>query len=128
MSEFDFRESAYLKAENWPEAIPWIGPKREYGPYPWGSKTHYDPHDLDNYPSGHPDAASIGGVYPGDVCPSCGVPLKNNETVRNQSGREGIIWDLAQDSVGVPLYHPECGKEREAQENSIENQSLTDFQ
>jgi hypothetical protein len=32
----DWRKSAYLRKENWPEAIPWTGPRRAYGPYSWG--------------------------------------------------------------------------------------------
>lgn len=123
----DWRASAYLRRENWPEAIPEMGPKREYGPYPWGQKTHHDPHDLDDYPSHHADAASVGGKYAGDVCPYCGVPLKNDEEVLNQDGRRGTIWDLAHDNVAVPLYHPDCYHERRATIRRMENRSLDEW-
>lgn len=127
MTERDWRESAYLKKENWPEAIPPTGPKREYGPEPWFSKVHPDPHNLDDYPSSHPDAASIGYQYGGDVCPYCGVPLENDVELVDQTGQTGTIWDLARDDVTIPVYHPECWKARRADRRRKENASLAEY-
>lgn len=126
-SDRDWRTYAYLDKENWPEAIPWTGPKREYGVYSWPPKSHHDPHDLDDYPTHHADAASVGHEYGGDVCPRCGVPLSNTETVVNKDGREGTIWDLARDDVTVPTYHKKCWKHRSAELSRLENKTFEDY-
>jgi len=123
----DWRESAYLQAENWPECIPGKYPKREYGPYAWPKKTHSDPYGLDDYPASHTDAMSIGGNYPGDVCPYCGVPLKNDVEYRSQDGEKGTVWDLARDDSTVPVYHKDCYRDREAEIHGHENASLGEF-
>lgn len=127
MTDRDWREWAYLRKENWPEAIPWCGPKREYGPYPWHEPNHHDPHGLDDYPFSHPDAASCGDTYMGDVCPRCGVPLRGDETVVNHRGTEGMLWDVSPDENPVPCYHPECWRERQAEKHKQHNASLEDF-
>ena len=43
-----WRKTAYLHAENWPEAIPPEGPKTEYGVYPWGQPSH-DQYGIDEW-------------------------------------------------------------------------------
>lgn len=108
----DWREWAYVRAENWPEAIPWTGPKREYGPYPWGRPDHDDPHGLDTYPHTHPDAASVGENYLGDVCPYCGTPLRWDEVVVQREDGRGRLCDLDDPSDPTPSYHPQCAAER----------------
>ena len=109
----DWRSWAYLRKEHWPEAIPEMGPKREYGPYPWGKKGHHDPDDLDDYPNSHPDAASVGETYMGDVCPYCGVPLDwIRDTVVTTDGDEGPFHEVNEIGNPVPAYHPECWRER----------------
>ena len=107
----DWRYSAYLRKENWPEAIPGMGPEREYGPFPWGEVDH-DPSDKDKYPHTHPAAGSIGTEYLGDVCPWCGVPLSWSEEVVLQSGERGVFHDLNELSNPVPAYHPQCYMKR----------------
>lgn len=126
-SNQDWREAAYLRKENWPEAIPWTGPKREYGPYPWSQTNHHDPHDLDDYNWTHPAAASIGDLYMGDVCPYCGVPLQYDESVVNIHGEDGELWDVSPDESPNPCYHADCWTERKATINQKENQQLGDF-
>jgi hypothetical protein len=123
----DWRESAYLSKENWPEAIPRMGPKREYGPYPWGEIRHENPHGVDEYPHSHPAAASIGDLFIGDVCPKCGVPLKYTQQVVNINDTEGELHAVSPDENPIPCYHPGCWQERQATINSIENASLGDF-
>lgn len=123
----DWRESAYLRKENWPEAIPEMGPKREYGPYPWGRKTHDDPHDVDDYPNSHVDAASVGHYYMGDVCPYCGVPLSWAEKVVTIEGDCGEFSDVDDHDDPTPAYHPECWKERQAEIHGEENQNFGEF-
>jgi hypothetical protein len=101
----DWRKSAYLRKENWPEAIPWTGPRRAYGPYSWGKA------DIDGckYPSNHPDAASIGHNYIGDVCPWCGVPLHGtDEEVVLHNGSEGTLIELTELGDPEPAFHPGC--------------------
>lgn len=127
MTDNDWRESAYLNKENWPEAIPPMGPKREYGPYPWSEKLHDDPHDLDDYPTHHPDAMSIGYRYGGDVCPRCGVPLENDTEFVRQDGERGTIWELARDDVTVAVYHRDCWNRREAEKHGVENKTLEEY-
>ena len=124
MSGRDWREWAYLKKERWPDAIPEMGPKRLYGPYPWGEKYHYDPHDLDSYPNSHPDAASVGDFYMGDVCPFCGVPVSLDSELVNIHGERGAGWDISPDDDPIPIYHPDCWTERKARENQIVNHTL----
>jgi len=110
----DWRESAYLRKENWPEAIPWTGPKREYGPYPWSPPD--DP--TDNYPHTHPDAGSVGDTFLGDVCPWCGVPLRWDETVvLKESGEKDVFHELNDLDSPKPAYHPDCWHERRAELN-----------
>lgn len=109
----DWREWAYLTAENWPEAIPNSGPHREYGPWPWSSPTHDDPHGVDRWPASHPDAASVGHSYMGDVCPYCGVPLNRRETVVLIDGMEGQFAEINPVAEPEPAYHPECWSERQ---------------
>lgn len=123
----DWRKSAYLRVENWPEAIPPTGPKREYGPAPWGQKTHDDPHDLDDYPNSHPDAASVGETFLGDVCPYCGKPLDWFGEVVLIDGTRGTFADV--DDVGdpTPAYHPECWRDREAERAGLENTTVEEF-
>jgi hypothetical protein len=123
----DWRASAYLRKENWPEAIPVNGPKREYGPYPWGKVRHEDPHNLDNYPFSHPAAASVGDVYMGDVCPRCGVPLRYDERVVTRSSRKGELHEVSPDTSPKPCYHPECWKDREAEKHQLTNTTLAEF-
>jgi hypothetical protein len=126
MTGDDWRQFAYLSKSNWPKAIPEMGPAREQGPEPWAVADH-DDRGLDDYPTHHIDAMSIGSRYGGDVCPWCGVPLRNDETVVDQSGREGTIWDLARDDVTVSVYHPNCRKERQAAIHGHENAQITDY-
>lgn len=119
MTDRDWREWAHLKKENWPEAIPEMGPKREHGPYPWREKTHDDPNDLDSYPNYHPDAASIGDVYMGDVCPYCGVPLNfYRDEVVTIEGDGGVFRELNVISEPIAAYHPECWNERRGETNA----------
>lgn len=127
MSNQDWRETAYLKKSNWPEAIPPIGPKREYGPYPWGKISHENPHNVDDYPHSHPDAASCGDIYMGDVCPQCGVPLRYDTEVVNIRGSRGELHAVSPDENPIPCYHPECWKNRQATLRSHENQSLMEY-
>lgn len=127
MSDRDWRETAYLSKQNWPEAIPWMGPRREYGVYPWGEPRHYDPHGMDDYIHTHPDAASIGELYMGDVCPYCGVPLRFDETVVNNNGQEGELHEVSPDEAPIPCYHKDCWNERQAKINRLENKTLGDF-
>lgn len=125
--ERDWRRSAYLTRDNWPEAIPWTGPKRRSGPYPWGRPRHDDPYDLDDYPDLHPDAASVGGSYMGDVCPYCGVPLPNNQDVVLITGERGELCDVDDLHDPTPAYHPDCWRERQAEMHGLENTTLDDY-
>lgn len=127
MSNRDWREWAYTDADNWPEAIPWMGPKRENGPYPWHEPNHKDDHDLDDYPFSHADAASVGASYAGDVCPYCGVPLRLDESVVNLRGECGKLYEVSPDDAPVASYHEQCWKARNAKINSLENTSLTEW-
>lgn len=124
----DWRKWAYRRAENWPEAIPWTGPKREFGPYPWGRPSHHNPGDVDRYPSSHPDASSCGEAYIGDVCPFCGVPLRWNETVVLITGEQGAFHEVDQVDDPTPAYHPGCWRDREAEFHGLENTTLGAFQ
>lgn len=120
----DWREWAHLRKDNWPEAIPPMGPKREHGPYPWGEPGHDDPDGLDDYPASHPDASSIGESYIGDVCPYCGVPLRWDETVvLADSGDYGVFRDISDLRSPEVAYHSECHAERRA----AVNHSLGEF-
>lgn len=123
----DWRKSAYLRKDNWPDAIPNSYPKREYGPYPWTETSHDDPHDLDPFNYSHPDAASIGHKYVGDVCPYCGVPLQYEGTVINHNGERGELFEISPDENPVPCYHIDCWQERQAQVHKIENKTLGDY-
>lgn len=125
-SDRDWREWAYLDAENWPDAIPWTGPKRRYGPYPW-SRPDHDSFGVDEYPHFHVDAASVGDTYLGDVCPWCGVPVRRDEEVVVKSGDRGTFWDINELDNPVPAYHPVCWGEREALIHGTENTQLTDY-
>jgi len=127
MSDRGWRESAYLQATNWPEAIPEMGPKREYGAYPWGRKTHDDPHDVDEYPNSHPDAASCGDTYLGDVCPYCGVPLRWDEPVSTIDGQQGQLHEVDDLNDPTPAYHVECYRSRQAEIHDTEGTTLQDF-
>lgn len=127
-SNQDWREWAYLNRENWPDAIPPMGPAREYGPYPWPEKSHYDPNDLDDYPNSHVEAASCGDTYMGDVCPYCGVPVRLDNELVNIHGERGQGFDVSPHDNPVPLYHPDCWTEREAEVKQIENQTLDQYQ
>jgi len=108
----DWRESAYLRKKNWPEAVPWTGPRREYGVWPWGRPTH-DQYGIDDYPFSHPDAASIGHHYVGDVCPMCGVPLRGDEIVTTKTGERGELVDVSPITKPEPAYHPDCYDKRQ---------------
>lgn len=127
MSDRDWRKSAYLTLSNWPECIPWTGPKRRYGPFPWGEVDHYDPHNLDDYPHHHPAAASVGDSYIGDVCPYCGVPLDFGDEVVLHDGQRGVFAELNDLDDPVPAYHPTCWRERQAEKHSLTNTTLGDF-
>jgi hypothetical protein len=116
-SNKDWRASAYLKRENWPDAIPWTGPKREYGPYPWRRPDHEDLDERDTYPHMHPDSASVGYTYAGDVCPYCGVPIARDEEVMLADGTEGTFWDINETGNPVPAWHPDCWAERRGEAN-----------
>ena len=108
----DWRESAYLDADNWPEAIPAMGPAREYGPHPWGEPTHDHLLPTDTYPYTHPAAASCGGTYAGHVCPYCGVPLRLSERVVTNDRTRGLLADVTDERDPGPAWHPECFRER----------------
>lgn len=123
VSERDWRESAYLRVEDWPEAIPGMGPRREYGPYPWGES--YD--EYSEYPSSHPDAASVGGRFMGDVCPECGVPLAFDETVLNEHGTKGDLASVSPNENPVACWHPECWRDRESRKARAENRTLAGY-
>ena len=123
----DWREYAHLTVEHWPEAIPVMGPKRQYGPHPWGTPTHEDEYGLDTYPNAHPDAASIGHQYLGDVCPYCGVPLRFTETVVLLTGERGEFHEIDDVADPTPAYHPDCWTEREAERHRQENKTLTQY-
>ena len=124
----DWRESAYLTKENWPEAVPPMGPKREYGPHPWGQINHENKYGIDEYPFSHPAAASVGEMYMGDVCPICGVPLRYDETVVNIRGKKGELYEVSPDKSPLPCYHSDCWDERKQQIAQKENKQLTEFQ
>lgn len=126
-SDKDWRSWAYLQKDNWPECIPWTYPKREYGPYPFGKKTHHDPHDLDTYPASNPTAASVGETYMGDVCPWCGVPLDWLEDVVLITGARGTFADVDDSDDPTPAYHPDCWQAREAERRRPTNRTLTEF-
>lgn len=129
MVEQDWRETAYLDKQNWPKAIPYIGPKREYGPYPWGKYSgHFDPHDLDDYGWTHPDAGSVGSMYAGDVCPYCGVPLRLDEPAVNNNGQKGELHEISPNEQPIPCYQPECWNDRQAERYQIESTTLSEYQ
>lgn len=124
----DWRYAAHLRKQNWPDAIPPMGPKREYGPYPWSPKAHHDPHDLDDYPHSHPDAASVGETYMGDVCPYCGVPLDwVNDEVVMFDGRRGQFCEVNDVDTPKPAYHPDCWRDRQAEKHGLENTTLGEY-
>jgi hypothetical protein len=104
-----------------------MGPKREYGVEPWPPKSHDDPQNVDDYPTHHIDAASVGHNYGGDICPYCGVPLPNDEQARAADGEKGTIWDLARDDVTVPVYHEQCYQDRTAEKAQLENTTLGEW-
>jgi hypothetical protein len=117
MSEKDWREWAYLQQSNWPEAIPNCGPKREYGPCPWGDP----PTEIDTYAPSHPDACSIGDSYTGHTCPWCGVPIDaRNDEVRTADGEIGTVWDIEarRDDFVMTAYHKTCWYKRAHRQNS----------
>lgn len=120
-------EYAYLNKENWPEAIPPMGPKREYGPQPWWKPSHDELDEADNYQYTHPAAASIGDLYMGDVCPWCGVPLRYDETVTNVHGTRGELYEVSPDEEPVPCFHVDCWEERMAEIGQRDHQTLEDF-
>lgn len=121
------RRAKYLQKENWPECIPWTYPKREYGPYPWEIPSH-DTEGVDKYMSYHVDAASLGDYYLGDVCPYCGVPIASTETVVKEDGTRGVLHEMdVIHTVGTPVYHPECWKERRAELNKRTNSALDEY-
>ena len=107
-----WRETAYLKKENWPEAIPVEGPQTRYGVYAWGKPTH-DQYGIDKYPWNHPDAASIGYDYWGDVCPMCGIPLNMEEMVITKTGKRGELYEVSESEDPEPSYHPHCYDKRQ---------------
>jgi len=121
----DWRKSAYLRKENWPEAIPYYGPRREYGPYPWTEPDH-DQYGIDEYPYSHPDAASIGHYYIGDVCPMCGVPLRGDEIVITKTGEQGELLDVSPHEKPEPAYHPACYDERQERLQTRQQELLTE--
>lgn len=90
-------------------------------------KVHYDPHDLDDYPHSHPDAASVGDEHMGDTCPRCGVPLSMLETVVLITGEKGTFADVDDMNDPTPAFHPPCWEERTAEVNRIENETLADY-
>ena len=125
-SERRWREDAYLTKSKWPEAIPHCGPKTEYGVYPWGNPTH-DQYGIDDYPFSHPDAASLGDLYLGDVCPMCGVPLKGDEKVITKTGKRGELLDVSPCEKPEPAYHPDCYSKRDEILQRRKNAALSDF-
>jgi len=127
MSDRDWRKAAYLRIENWPEAIPPMGPKREYGPYCWGEKRHHDPHDLDGWPHSHPDAASVGDSYLGDVCPYCGKPLDWLGEVVLITGEKGVFAEVDETDDPTPAYHTDCWNDRQAEKHGLENTTLSEW-
>lgn len=78
--------------------------------------------ELDPYPAGHPDLMSE--TCGGDCCPRCGEHLEGDEHVKHINGDEGIVWELAEDSIGIPVYHVTCWRERMAEKAGEENASL----
>jgi len=126
-TERDWRETAYLTKSNWPEAIPPMEPKREWGPYSWSEPKHDNPHSVDDYHYTHPTAASVGELYMGDVCPYCGVPLKCDESVVNINGQTGQLIDVSPNEKPVPCYHRECWINRHKDIQEIENQTLGEW-
>lgn len=126
MSDSDWRKWAYTQASNWPEAVPWMGPKRRYGPYPWGRPTH-DDEGLDDYPHRHIDANSCGDGFLGDVCPYCGVPLRWTEEVYLIDGTFGIFGAVDETDDPTPAYHPDCWRERQAEKHGNENTTRTEY-
>jgi len=124
----DWRETAYLTRSKWPDAIPPMGPKREYGPYPWGDIRHENKFGIDNYPHSHPNAASVGEIYMGDVCPVCGTPLRYDEDVVNIRGNSGELHAVSPDQNPIPCYHPDCWENRQSEIAEQENRTLTEFQ
>jgi len=123
----DWREWAFLREKFWPDAIPYTGPKREYGPYPWGEKTHEDPHDVDDYPDSHPSAASVGDLYAGDVCPYCGTPTRIDQEVVTGEGERGELIAMTDRRDPEPAYHPNCWTQRQEAIGQLENRTLADF-
>jgi len=123
----DWRDYAYLTKSNWPEAIPWMGPKREYGPYPWSGPVHDDPHNVDTYIHTHPDAASCGPYCMGDVCPYCGVPLSGKEGVYKITGESGRLDEITENRNPKPCYHPECWDKRQAEIHGQEHTTLGEW-
>lgn len=121
-------DGAYLRTENWPECIPWTEPTREYGPYAWRPPTHDNPGGIDTYPNSHPDAASVGHDYLGDVCPFCGVPIAWTETVVTTEGVRGVFADITAVGDPIPAYHPECWDERSSRIASEQFHQLTEYQ
>lgn len=124
----DWRESAYLQKSKWPEAIAWDGPHREHGPKPWAYFAAYEGiDDVDEYPSSHTSAGSIGDDYLGDVCPYCGVPVRWTEEVVLEDGTEGVFAEISTLDEPEPGYHPECWRDRQAEKHGQENTSLGEW-
>lgn len=121
-----WRETAYLHAKNWPEAIPWDGPKTEYGVYPWGEPSH-DQYGIDNYPWSHPDAASISYEHMGDVCPMCGVPLRMDQIVITKTGAKGELIEVSKSEDPEPSYHPHCYDERQEKLQEKQMRTISEF-
>lgn len=120
----DWRSYAYLQKDRWPEAIPWMGPKREYGPTPWSEIHHENPFGIDTYPHYHPYASAVGDPYLGDVCPYCGQPLSWTEKVTLISGETGQFHEIDQVDDPTPAYHVGCWKARQAEIHERENEQL----
>lgn len=117
----------YLRVENWPECIPPTEPTEEYAPQAWWQPTHDDPHGVDDYQHTHPDAASIGDDYMGDVCPYCGVPLRWTESVVLITGDRGTFHEVDDVDSPTPAYHPDCWRDRQAEIHGHENATLDAF-
>jgi len=81
--------------------------------------------ELDPYPACDPDL--IGGMYGGDCCPRCGEALKIDENVVRFDGEEGVVINLGEGDVSIPLYHISCYRERMAGSDGQKQGKLEDY-
>jgi len=118
---------SYLTASDWPEAIEQADTDTDTAPEPFAEKSHDDPFDVDRYPASHPDAASVGDVYLGDVCPWCGTPIRCDMTVVNSEGETGHMMDVSPNDDPIPCYHPLCWWRRKKKLRPIAHRTLDEF-